>query len=113
MPDLDVAVVGAGPVGAAVAALCAPCGLRIGVFEARPGPSGEGRILALSHASRTLLEEALAWPASGTSPITSIHVSQKGGPGRTLLEAADQGLPALGYTVSYAALEEALARRLG
>lgn len=112
MPELDVAIVGAGPVGATVAALCAPSGLRIGVFEARPGPSGEGRILALSHASRTLLEEARAWPESAASPITSIHVSQKGGPGRTLLEAAEQGLPALGYTVSYAALEDALARRL-
>ncbi|MGZ5073082.1 MAG: FAD-dependent monooxygenase [Usitatibacter sp.] len=112
MPSLDVAIVGAGPVGAAVAALSAPAGLRIGVFEARPGPSGEGRILALSHASRALLEEALAWPASEASPITSIHVSQKGGPGRTLLEAAEQGLPALGYTVSYAALEQALAKRL-
>ena len=112
MASLDVAIIGAGPVGAAVAALSAAPGLRIGVFEARSAPSGESRILALSHASRTLLEDALAWPASRATPIASIHVSQKGGPGRTLLEASDQGLPALGYTVSYAALEEALTRRL-
>jgi 2-octaprenyl-6-methoxyphenol hydroxylase len=112
MPSLDVAIVGAGPVGATVAALSAAPGLRIGVFEARAAPSGESRILALSHASRMLLEEAQAWPASAATPIASIHISQKGGPGRTLLEAAEQGLPALGYTVSYAALEEALTRRL-
>ncbi len=112
MPSLDVAIVGAGPVGATVAALCASPGLRIGVFEARAAPSGEARILALSHASRVLLEDALAWPAAEASPITSIHISQKGGPGRTLLDATEQGLPALGYTVSYAAIEEALARRL-
>jgi 2-octaprenyl-6-methoxyphenol hydroxylase len=112
MASLDVAVVGAGPVGAAVAALCAAPGLSIGVFEARPGPSGEGRILALSHASRTLLEDAGSWPAAQATPIASIHISQKGGPGRTLLDSAEQGLPALGYTVTYAALEEALARRL-
>jgi 2-octaprenyl-6-methoxyphenol hydroxylase len=112
MASLDVAIVGAGPVGAAVAALSAAPGLRIGVFEARSAPSGESRILALSHASRMLLEDALAWPASHATPIASIHISQKGGPGRTLLEASDQGLPALGYTVSYAALEEALTRRL-
>ncbi len=112
MASLDVAVVGAGPVGAAVAALSAAPGLRIGVFEARSAPSGESRILALSHASRMLLEDAGAWPASHATPIASIHISQKGGPGRTLLEASDQGLPALGYTVSYAALEEALTRRL-
>src|SRR5471032_611450 len=112
MPSLDVAIVGAGPVGAAVAALSATPGLRIGVFEVRSAPSGESRILALSHASRMLLEDALAWPASHATPIASIHISQKGGPGRTLLEASEQGLPALGYTVSYAALEDALTRRL-
>jgi 2-octaprenyl-6-methoxyphenol hydroxylase len=112
MPSLDLAIVGAGPVGATVAALSAEPDLRIGVFEARPAPSGEPRILALSHASRMLLEDALAWPASSATPIASIHISQKGGPGRTLLEASEQGLPALGYTVSYAALEEALTRRL-
>ena len=112
MATLDVAIVGAGPVGAAVAALCAAPGLSIGVFEARAAPSQKPRILALSHASRALLEEVDAWPASQATPITSIHISQKGGPGRTLLDAAEQRLPALGYTVTYAALEEALARRL-
>ena len=112
MAALDVAIVGAGPVGAAVAALCARPGLSVALFEARPGPSREGRILALSHASRSLLEDVDAWPAAHATPIASIHISQKGGPGRTLLEAAQQGLPALGYTVTYAALEEALARRL-
>ncbi len=112
MATLDVAIVGAGPVGAAVAALCAAPGLSVALFEARPGPSKEGRILALSHASRSLLEDVEAWPAAHATPIASIHISQKGGPGRTLLEAAEQGLPALGYTVTYAALEEALARRL-
>jgi len=96
-----------------VAALCAAPGLSIEVFEARPAPSQEPRILALSHASRTLLEDVDAWPAGEATPIMSIHISQKGGPGRTLLDAAEQGLPALGYTVSYASLEEALARRLG
>ncbi len=112
MARLDVAVVGAGPVGAALAALAAAPGLSIEVFEARPAPSGEGRILALSHASRVLLEDAGAWPSSHSTPITSIHISQKGGPGRTLLDAAEQRLPALGYTVAYGALEEALARSL-
>jgi 2-octaprenyl-6-methoxyphenol hydroxylase len=67
----------------------------------------------LSHARRSHLEDARAWPASQATPIRSIHISQKGGPGRTLIEAAEQSLPALGYTVAYAALEGALARRLG
>jgi 2-octaprenyl-6-methoxyphenol hydroxylase len=107
----DVAVIGAGPVGATLAALAGEAGLDVAVYEARPGPSGEGRILALSEASRGILEEARAWPDPAAA-ITSIHISQKGGPGRTLLEAREQSLPALGYTVSYAALENALAARL-
>ena len=111
MPRHDVAIVGAGPAGAALAALLAPAGLDIALFEARGAPATDARTLALSHGSRELLEEAAAWPA-GTTAITSIHVSQRGAPGRTLLEARDAGVPALGYTVSYARLEEALVARL-
>lgn len=108
----DLAIIGAGPVGATLAALAAGPGLAITVFEARSAPSNDKRTLALSHASRRLLEEAGAWPADVATPIESIHISQKGGPGRTLLEAAEQRLPALGYTVPYAALEAALDARL-
>ncbi|HET6263394.1 MAG TPA: FAD-dependent oxidoreductase [Usitatibacter sp.] len=112
MSLLDVAIVGAGPVGATLAALAAREGLEVAVFEARAAPSADRRTLALSHGSRERLEEAGAWPADAATPILSIHVSQKGGPGRTLIEARDQRLPALGYTVSYSALEGALSRRL-
>jgi 2-octaprenyl-6-methoxyphenol hydroxylase len=108
---VDVAVVGAGPVGATVAALLARPGVRIALYEARPAPSSDARTLALSHASRGLLESVGAWP-EGATAIRSIHISQKGGPGRTLLECGDQGLPALGYTLGYAALESALWRRV-
>ena len=112
MAHLDVAIVGAGPVGATVAALLAGRGLGIEVFEARAAPSSDARTLALSDASRERLEEARAWPAEAATPITSIHVSQRGGPGRTLITAQDQGLAALGYTVPYATLEARLAERL-
>lgn len=112
MDRVDVAIVGAGPVGAALAALLAPTGRRLRVLEAREGPSRDARTLALSQASRVLLEEAGGWPQDGATPILDIHVSQKGGPGRTLITAAEQGLPALGYTVAFAALEELLASRL-
>jgi 2-octaprenyl-6-methoxyphenol hydroxylase len=112
MPDLDVAIVGAGPVGAALAALASGAGLSIALYEARAGASNDPRTLALSHASRELLEEARAWPGDEATPIHSIHISQQGGPGRTLLEASEQRLPALGYTVAFAALEAALGARL-
>ncbi|HEX4781531.1 MAG TPA: FAD-dependent monooxygenase [Usitatibacter sp.] len=113
-PDpLDIAIVGAGPVGAVAAALCAREGRRVEVFEARTGPALDARTLALSHASRELIEAAGGWPAAGTTPIITIHVSQKGAPGRTVLAASDQRLPALGYTVGFAALVGALAEGLG
>lgn len=111
-PPVDVAIVGAGPVGATLAALIARAGLEVAIFEARPGPAADRRTLALSHASRELLDSAGGWPAEGTTPIVSIHVSQQGGPGRTLIEAREHGLPALGYTVAYATLEARLAQRL-
>jgi 2-octaprenyl-6-methoxyphenol hydroxylase len=105
---IDVAIVGAGPVGATLAVLLGQAGREVRLFEAKAGPSADPRTLALSHASRERLEQIGGWPTEGGTPIRSIHISQLGGPGRTLIEAADQGLPALGYTVGYAALEAAL-----
>jgi 2-octaprenyl-6-methoxyphenol hydroxylase len=105
---IDVAIVGAGPVGATLAARLGRLGFDAAIFEARSAPASDARTLALSHASREGLDELGAWPAGESTPITSIHISQKGGPGRTLIEAVEQGLPALGYTVAFSALERAL-----
>ena len=109
---LDVAILGAGPVGATVAALCSATGLDIALFEAREGAATDARTLALSHASAALLENAGAWPHESTTAITSIHISQKGGPGRTLIRAEEQHLPALGYTIAYSRLQRSLDARL-
>jgi 2-octaprenyl-6-methoxyphenol hydroxylase len=51
---------------------------------------------------------ALAAAPGAVTPITRIDVSQAGGFGAALLDAADVGLPALGYVVSYVALQAAL-----
>jgi len=112
MEQGDVAIGRGGPVGAALAALLVPGGRSVRVLEARSQPSRDARTLALSQASREVLEDAGGWPETGVTPIVDIHVSQKGGPGRTLITAAEQGLDALGYTVSYAALESVLEARL-
>jgi 2-octaprenyl-6-methoxyphenol hydroxylase len=108
---LDVVIVGAGPVGASLAARLAGSGLAFAVLEARETAAADARTLALSQASRIFLEALDAWPAAAT-PIESIHVSQKGGPGRTLITARDQGLPALGYALSHVDLQAALSARL-
>lgn len=66
------------------------------------------RPIALSHASRLILERAGAWQALAPTPITMVHVSQQRGFGRTLMSAADAGVPALGYVLDYGVLQAAL-----
>jgi 2-octaprenyl-6-methoxyphenol hydroxylase len=110
--DYDIAIVGAGPVGLALAGWLARRGstraLRIVLIDARePDAShGDPRALALSHGSRVLLEP-LRWPADA-SAIDRIHVSQRGHFGRTVIERDEHDLPALGYVVRYGSLVRAL-----
>ncbi len=115
----DVAVVGAGPVGATFACALAGSGLDLMVLDARArGEIARGdRSLALSHGARLILERvgvfgALAATPGAVTPITAIDVSQARGFGSVRLAAVDVGLPALGYVVSYRALQAALDARL-
>ncbi len=105
----QVLVIGAGPVGAAFALLAARQGLDVALLEAREGPSRESRTLALSQGSREILERAgVDWASLAATEIHTIHSSQKGGFGRVLLSREDAKVPALGYVVSYAALQAGL-----
>ena len=111
----DVAIVGAGPVGAMLALGLADSDLDVVVLDPRArGETLRGeRSLALSHGSRLILERCGVWEALGgyegaVTPITDIDISQAGGFGMTRLAAADHDLPALGYVVSYRALQQAL-----
>ncbi|MBV8648701.1 FAD-dependent monooxygenase [Paludibacterium sp.] len=107
----DVAVIGGGPAGALAALLFARQGRHVLLFEARA--EGEvirdARALALSAESQRHLAEAGGWPAGlPATAIDTVHVSQQGCWGRTLIRAADVGLPHLGQVVDYAALTAAL-----
>jgi len=115
----DVAIVGAGPVGSALALALADADLDVVILDARaPGETPRGdRSLALSHGARLILERlgvwrALADIADAATPITDIDISQAGGFGHATLAAADEGLPALGYVVSYRALQAAMDQAL-
>ncbi len=109
--DTSPLIVGAGPVGAICALAMQHHGVVPRVLEARgQGRSdNDARTLVLSHGSRLLLERLEVWPRlDKVTPITRIHISQRGGFGTTQLSADDEHLPALGYVVSYGALEVAL-----
>jgi len=107
-PGVDVAIVGGGPVGSALAVALSESG----VSFARIAGEGEvaDRPIALSHGSRLILERLDAWGAVENTPIQTIHVSQQGF-GRTVMRSSDYGLPALGYVVAYSGLVAHLATR--
>ena len=111
----DVVIVGGGPIGAAVAIALQSSGLAVLVLEARPDAaiSNDARTLAMSYGSRLILDRLGIWSQiEPVTPIESIHVSQRGGFGRTLLRADEAGLPALGYVVRYARLQRAFGKAL-
>jgi 2-octaprenyl-6-methoxyphenol hydroxylase len=113
--DYDIVIVGGGPVGAAVAIALRGSGFAVLVLEARAdaGNSNDARTLAMSYGSRLILERLGIWSQlEPVTPIESIHVSQRGGFGRTLLNAQEADLPALGYVVRYAGLQQAFGRAL-
>ncbi len=109
---LPVAIVGGGPVGLSLALLLRQAGIECAVIDARATGAGDDdrRVLALSHGTRQILERLGAWQAIGATPISIIHVSQQGRLGRTRIEAAEAGVPALGYVAEAGRVAAALAR---
>ncbi len=111
----DVVIVGAGPVGSVLALALAADDLDVVVLDERAfGHTLRGdRSLALSHGARLILERLGVWGAlsavpGAATPITRIDISQAGGFGQMVLAAEEQGIPALGYVVSYRALQSSL-----
>jgi len=106
--EYDVAVVGAGMVGAAFASLLARGGLTVAVVEARePAPFDPGseiglRVSAISPGSASVLEQAGAWQAiekARCCAYRSMRVEEMGTAGGLDFEAAAFGLERLGTIV--------------
>ena len=108
----DIVIIGAGPVGMTLALALAHghSPFHVLLIDNRPRRAwaNDPRALALAHGSRQLLERLGAWHASAGTAITDIHISQRGGFGRTQMRAADYGTPALGYVMRYRDLAHAL-----
>lgn len=119
MDHVDIAIVGGGPVGAALAAGLEGSGLSIAVLEAQPKHTApavprDPRALALSQGAYLILQRLGAWEALApfATAIESIHVSQRGGLGRAVLTAQDVAAPALGHVAEYGDLHAALKVRM-
>ena len=125
---LKIAVIGAGPVGLALALQAARSlpEAQVTLFDARAASadvSGDPRTLALSLGSVQLLERLDAWVALAAQPILEVHVSQQPPSALTFLpapladligepelriRAVDEAVPMLGAVVSYGALVTAM-----
>ena len=103
VPGTDVLIRGAGPVGCALALALQSSHLEVRVLG-RSDTQAAFRPLALSHASRLILERLGVWRSLEATPIGTIHVSQQGAFGRAVMDAVDAGVPALGYVTEHSAL---------
>lgn len=110
---VDIAVVGAGPVGLAAALALDGVGYRVALVGPA-NPAEDRRTAALFSGSVTLLERLGAWPAlaADTAPLRTMRIVD--GTRRLFrapevaFDAGEIGLPAFGYNVANAALVAAL-----
>jgi hypothetical protein len=115
---LRVAVIGAGPVGLALALLAARQlpSAQVTLFDARPAErdvAADPRTLALSLGSIQLLQRLEAWDGTQAEPIREVWVSQQSpvlavpgwlGQPQVRLSAIDLAVPMLGAVLRYGAL---------
>lgn len=114
-PQVDVAIVGGGLVGASLALALAPTGLKTALIEgvapdANTQPSFDDRTTALGNGTRRSFEALGIWSqvAPKAAPIRRIHVSDAGRFGFARLEASEHGIDAFGYVVTNRVLGAAL-----
>ncbi|MEX2125537.1 MAG: 2-octaprenyl-6-methoxyphenyl hydroxylase [Woeseia sp.] len=115
----DIVIAGGGMIGSCVALALAPLGLRVVMVEAvargnLSQPSFDDRSTALSRSSQRMFAAMGLWPdvVAASTPISSIHVSDRGRFGFSHIDAAEQNVEALGYVVINRVLGEVLQKAL-
>ena len=116
----DIVIAGGGMIGTTLGLALAPLRLRIAIVEAvaraeKRQPSFDDRSTALSRSSQRMFEAMGLWAdvANSSTPIKSIHVSDRGHFGFSHIDAQEQGVEALGYVVINRTLGEVLHQALG
>ncbi len=117
----DVAIVGAGMVGASLALRLAKEGFDVALIESREPPLWNAndeidlRVVAIAPSSVDFLNRAGAWNAiasSRVSPYRKMHVWDSIAPGELTFDAADNGDASLGYIVENRLIQSALWQEL-
>jgi 2-octaprenyl-6-methoxyphenol hydroxylase len=115
----DVAIVGGGMTGLSLAVALRALPLDVVVIEPVPlaggrQPSFDQRTSALANGTRRILESLGVWQriSPAPTPIRRIHISDRGAFAFARIDAAEEGVAALGYTVTNADLGTALAAGL-
>jgi len=115
----DIVIAGGGMIGSSLALALAPLGLRVAIVEVVPRaassqPSFDDRSTALSRSTQRMFEAMGLWEdiLSAATPITHIHVSDRGRFGFAHIDAQEQGVEALGYVVINRVLGGVLQRSL-
>lgn len=110
----DVVIIGGGLVGASLGCALADVNVDCALVETTPlgvdeQPSYDERTVALTYSSRQIFAGIGVWEqiaAKQATPITAIHVSDKGHFGHSLLSCEDAGTDALGFVVPHRVLGE-------
>ena len=116
----DVLIAGGGMVGASLAVALGHLPLRVTLVESVPlgvagQPSFDARTTALSRSSRQILGTLGIWTTvdAQATAIRQIHVSERGRLGTAVIDADEEGVPALGYVLPNRQLGAALWDALG
>jgi 2-octaprenyl-6-methoxyphenol hydroxylase len=99
--QFDLAIIGGGMVGAALAVSLKNTDLQIVLIDALPEGLSDDRLIALNDSSVCLFESNGIWPTLQThaAPIEQIHVSHRGRFGITRIDCKELNSLALGYVV--------------
>ncbi len=113
--SFDIAIVGAGLVGASLAAALAPSGLSVALIEPRlpaaPAAPWDSRIYAVSPGSAAFLEQTSAWATLDEARVERVETMRIFGDAqssRLEFNAYDAGLRELAFIVESSRLQHAL-----
>jgi 2-octaprenyl-6-methoxyphenol hydroxylase len=117
--DCDVLIAGGGAVGSALACALGELPLDVVLVEAQQAellaqPGFDARVTALANGSQQILSGLSLWRdlAGYVESIRSIHISERGRFGVARIDAREEHVPALGYTVENQTLGRVLWERL-